>query len=187
MPRKSVLARLAGSERGVKIGRRCVEKLMQVGALSLGGVAGVNARYWLGLWVNRWVSPPFPWATFLINTTGSFLIGLLTMLLAQWLPHPHVRLLVVTGFLGGYTTYSTFAFESLTLWERGERGVGLAYVGATVVVGLLAVALGVALARSLTIPRAERATRNDAQIDAEAEAEAGAEAPPPFPREGRAQ
>jgi CrcB protein len=147
-----------------------VEKLIQVGVLSLGGVAGVNARYWLGIWVNRWATPPFPWATFLINVTGSFLIGLLTMLLARWLPHPHIRLAVVTGFLGGYTTYSTFAFESLTLWERGERGVGLAYVVSSVVAGLLAVALGVGLARGLTLPQAERATRSDARFAGDADA-----------------
>ena len=134
-----------------------MEKFVQVGVLSLGGVFGVNARYWLGVWVNRWAGPTFPWATFLINVTGSFLIGLLTTLLARWLPHPNARLLVVTGFLGGYTTYSTFAFESLTLWERGERGLSLGYMAGTLVAGFVAVTLGVALARELTVPREERA------------------------------
>jgi CrcB protein len=75
----------------------------------------------------------------------------------------------VTGFLGGYTTYSTFAFESLTLWERGEKGLGLGYMAATVAVGFLAVTLGVALARELTIPTEERATRSDIQVPATAE------------------
>lgn len=138
-----------------------VEKLTQIGFLSLGGIVGVNARYWLGQWVNRWAGPPFPWATFLINVSGSFLIGFLTMVLAHWLPHPNLRLLVVTGFLGGYTTYSSFAFESLTLWERGAKGVSLGYMVATLVVGFLAVALGVALARELTLPRQDRAARGD--------------------------
>jgi CrcB protein len=133
-----------------------VEKLTQIPVLSLGGVFGVNARYWLGLWVNRWAGQQLPWATFLINVTGSFLIGLLAMLLARWLPHPNYRLFVVTGFLGGYTTYSSFAFESLTLWERGERGLSLGYMGSTLVAGSLAVMLGVALARELTVPKAER-------------------------------
>jgi CrcB protein len=108
-----------------------MEKLVQIGVLSLGGVFGVNARYWFGLWVNRWASQQFPWATFSINVTGSFLIGFLTMLLARWLPHPNFRLLIITGFLGGYTTYSTFAFESLTLWERGGRGASLGYMAST--------------------------------------------------------
>ena len=146
-----------------------MEKLVQIGALSLGGVFGVNARYWLGLWVNRWASQQFPWATLLINVTGSFAIGFLTMLLARWLPHQNFRLLVITGFLGGYTTYSTFALESLTLWERGEKGISLTYMASTLIVGFVAVTLGVALARNLTIPQDERAARGDAQTQIEAE------------------
>jgi CrcB protein len=137
---------------------------MQVTALSVGGVLGVNARYWFGLWVNRHTTSQFPWATFLINISGSFLIGFLTMVLTRWLPHPNMRLLVVTGFLGGYTTFSTFAFESLNLWERGEKGLSLGYMLGSVVAGFLAVTLGVALARGLTVPRAERAEASDSRI-----------------------
>ena len=77
--------------------------------------------------------------------SGSFAIGFLATLLVRWLPHPNYRLLVITGFLGGYTTYSSFAFESFVLWERGERGVSLGYIAGTVVAGFLAVILGVML------------------------------------------
>jgi fluoride exporter len=143
-----------------------VEPWIRVMALSVGGILGVNARYWLGLWMNRWVSAQFPWATFTINVSGSFAIGFLTMALARWLPHPNMRLLVVVGFLGGYTTFSTFAFESLTLWERGEIGVSLTNMIGSVVVGMIAVGLGVGLARALTMPAAERATRSDREIRA---------------------
>lgn len=146
-----------------------MEKMIQVAALSLGGVFGVNARYWLGLWINRWASQQFPWATFLINVTGSFAIGFLTILLARWLPHQNFRLLALTGFLGGYTTYSTFAFESLTLCERGEKGISIAYVASTVAAGFVAVALGVALARNLTISPGERGAQRDTQAQAEAQ------------------
>ena len=100
-----------------------MERWYQVAVLSVGGVLGVNARYWLGVVVNRWTGAQFPWATFTINVSGSFAIGLLSVLLARWLPHPHARLLVVVGFLGGYTTFSSFSFESLALWERGEWGL----------------------------------------------------------------
>lgn len=93
----------------------------QVAALSVGGVLGVNARYWLGGLINRWAGSQFPWATFTINITGSFAIGLCTVFLARWAPHAHARLVVVVGFLGGYTTFSSYSFESLALWERGER------------------------------------------------------------------
>jgi CrcB protein len=122
-----------------------------VAILSLGGALGVNARYWLGAWMSRWTSPQFPWATFTINVSGSFAIGFLTMALARWLPHPHIRLLVVVGFLGGYTTFSTFSFDSLALWERGEIGLALTNMVASVVVGFLAVGLGAGLARALDL------------------------------------
>jgi CrcB protein len=138
-----------------------MESLVRVAVLSLGGALGVNARYWLGDWVNRWASPQFPWATFTINVSGSFAIGFLTMVLVRWLPHPHMRLLVITGFLGGYTTFSSFAFESVTLWERGERGLSLTYMVGSVVAGFVAVVLGIALARDLVIPSWERSNKGD--------------------------
>ena len=120
--------------------------------LTLGGTLGVNARYFLGVWVSRWAGPPFPWATFVVNVSGSFAIGFLATFLARSLPHPHYRLLVVNGFLGGYTTYSAFAFETVSLWEHGEKWLGLVYTASTVVAGVAAVALGVALARAVAAP-----------------------------------
>lgn len=116
-------------------------------ALSAGGVLGVNARYWLGHWISQWASPRFPWATFTINVTGSFAIGFLTILLARWLPHPNARLLIITGLLGGYTTFSAYSFESFAMWERGHRWGVTAYVFASVLAGLVAVTMGVVLGR----------------------------------------
>lgn len=140
--------------------------------LSVGGALGVNARYFMGMWVSRWAGQQYPWATFTINVTGSFAIGFLTMLLGRWLPHQNYRLLVVTGFLGGYTTYSAFAFESLTLWERGEKGLSLAYATSTLIAGFLAVALGVTLARTLAVPQGEPPgpSNNQARIESHREA-----------------
>jgi CrcB protein len=129
-----------------------VDLLVRVLALSAGGVLGVNARYWLGLWMNRWASPQFPWATFAINVSGSFAIGFLTVALARWLPHPNARLLLITGLLGGYTTFSTFAHESHTLWDRGERGLALVNMAGSVLAGFVAVFLGIALAHLVTHP-----------------------------------
>ena len=120
--------------------------------LSLGGVAGVNARYWLGVWINRWASSQFPWATFSINVSGAFAIGFLTALLARWSPHSHLRLLILVGFLGGYTTFSTFAFESVTLWQRGEWVFSLANMAGSVLAGCAAVVLGAALRKELFSP-----------------------------------
>jgi CrcB protein len=128
--------------------RAGVEPWLRVAVLSLGGALGVNARYWLGAWMTRWASPQFPWATFTINVSGSFAIGFLTMVLARWLPHPNVRLLVLVGFLGGYTTFSTFSFDALRLWERGETARALGYLAGSVAAGCVAVGLGAALART---------------------------------------
>jgi CrcB protein len=148
---------------------RGVESWYQVVVLSVGGVLGVNARYWLGVAITRWAGAQFPWATFTINVTGSFAIGLFTVFLTRWLPqHPHARLLVVVGFLGGYTTFSSFSFESMTLWERGERGLCLTYMLGSVVAGFAAVLLGTALGRGLVYPVADRAAAGDRELSGSA-------------------
>src|SRR5690349_14474245 len=113
----------------------------KIAALSLGGILGVNARFWLGAWIGKWASPQFPWATFTINVSGSFAVGFLTVALAHWLPHPNIRLMVITGFLGGYTTFSTYEFESATLWRRGETAMALANMLGSLGAGFVAVVL----------------------------------------------
>jgi CrcB protein len=127
-----------------------VETWSKLLVLSVGGTFGVNSRYWLGVWMNRWASPQFPWATVVINVSGSFAIGFLTVALARWLSHPNIRLLLITGFLGGYTTFSTFEYDTLVLWERGESRLMAANVLGSVVAGLAAVWLGTVLARALS-------------------------------------
>jgi fluoride exporter len=144
-----VLARLTTTANG---GGREVETWLKVIVLSAGGTLGVNARYWLGVWIDRWTSPQFPWPTVVINVTGSFAIGLVSVALARWMPHPQIRLLLITGFLGGYTTFSTFENDSLTLWERGEALLMAGNIIGSVAAGLAAVWLGTALARGLTEP-----------------------------------
>ena len=84
--------------------------------------------------------------------------GFLTVALARWLPYPNYRLLLIVGVLGGYTTFSTFEYDSLTLWERGEWGLSLANMAGSLLAGFVAVALGVGLGRAVTIPAAERMT-----------------------------
>jgi fluoride exporter len=132
-----------------------MEALSRVLVLSLGGALGVNARYWLSVLVVRWTGTRFPWATILINVTGSFAIGFLAVILAHRWPHPLGRLLLITGFLGGYTTFSSFTYESLKLWEDGERGLSLANTFGSVAAGLVAVTLGVALGRTVIGPPPE--------------------------------
>jgi CrcB protein len=151
-----------------------VESWSKVVVLSLGGAMGANARYWAGVWINRWATAPFPWATLAINVSGSFAIGFLTLALSRWLPHPNYRLLLVVGLLGGYTTFSTFEFESLTLWERGEWRLSLANMGGSVLAGFLAVWLGASVGRAVTIPASERRPPPTAAQPVPGTSEAGA-------------
>ena len=133
--------------------------------LAIGGSLGVNARYWFGAWITRWASPQFPWATCVINVSGSFLIGFLTVLLTRWMPHPNIRLLVITGFLGGYTTFSTFENDALILWERGENGMMAANVLGSVVFGFAAVVLGTGLARGLAEPAVPKTVAGSSRVE----------------------
>ena len=109
------------------------------------GLGGL-ARYALGGWIMAKYGGRFPLGTFLINISGAFLIGLLmTLLTERWQPHPNWRLFLVVGVLGGYTTFSSFEYETLQAVRDGERWMGLLYVAGSVLFGYLAVWLGAAL------------------------------------------
>jgi CrcB protein len=113
----------------------------------LGGATGSLTRYVLGTAIMGRVGGRFPLGTVVINITGSFLIGLLMTLFTERLdPHPNVRLLLVTGFLGGYTTFSSFEWETLGLVQDGSQWLGLVNVVGSVLFGYIAVWLGAAMA-----------------------------------------
>ena len=125
-----------------------MDKLSQVVALSIGGVLGVNCALLVRPLGQPLGESGVSMADFPDQCIGFVRDRFSRHCVARWLPHPNYRLLVITGFLGGYTTYSSFAFESFVLWERGEKGMSLGYIAGTVVAGLLAVMLGVAFAPS---------------------------------------
>jgi CrcB protein len=110
-------------------------------------MAGTPARYALERSIH--VAPgSFPWSTFTVNVSGCFVLGvLLTLILERWPPSRYVRAFAVIGFLGAYTTFSTYTVEAVTLTKDGHAAIALAYVVASVVVGLLAVTAGIFLAR----------------------------------------
>ena len=113
----------------------------------VGAGFGGLARYVLGSWIMAKYGGRFPMGTFLVNLSGSFLIGLFMTLLTERLqPHPNWRLFLVVGVLGGYTTFSSFEYETLVAVRDGERWMALLYVGASVVACYLAVWLGAVLA-----------------------------------------
>jgi CrcB protein len=109
------------------------------------GLGGL-ARYALGTWIMARAGVRFPLGTFFINISGSFLIGLLmAMLTERAQPHPNWRLFLVVGVLGGYTTFSSFEYETLQAVRDGERWMGLLYMMGSVAFGYLAVWLGASL------------------------------------------
>jgi CrcB protein len=112
----------------------------------LGGGLGSLARYLAGTAITTRFASPFPLGTMAINITGSFLIGLLMTLLSERLPHPNWRLLLVVGFLGGYTTFSSFEWETFSAVRGGGFWIGLLNVAGSVGLGYAAVWLGALLA-----------------------------------------
>ncbi len=116
-------------------------------AVMAGAAAGGLARYVAGAAIMQRYGGSFPLGTLVINVTGAFLIGVLMPLLTErGQPHPNWRLLLVVGFLGGYTTFSAFAWETYQALRSGDRWVALMNVGGSIVLGMLAVWGGAALA-----------------------------------------
>ena len=118
--------------------------------ISLGAMIGANLRYFVAQQAARIASPGFPYGTLLINITGSCVLGFfLTWTTERVLADPRWRLLVAVGFCGGYTTFSSYAYETFVLLEQGQwLSFILNMVGSNLLC-LLAVVLGAALARSL--------------------------------------
>lgn len=119
-------------------------------AISLGALLGAPARFLVAEWAaQRWGSS-FPFGTLLINITGSLLLGFyLTLVTERFSGRPATRLLVATGFLGSYTTFSTFSVETLRLLERGDLAGACANAAASILLTLAAVITGILAARAL--------------------------------------
>jgi CrcB protein len=123
------------------IGGRMIPMVIFLGA-GLGGVC----RHALGSWVHAAAGAAFPWGTLLINVTGSILVTFVYALLDSTMAPPEWRAFVGIGFLGGYTTFSTFSYEAVRLVQDGQWERALLYVGATVFLSLVAAVLGFRLA-----------------------------------------
>jgi CrcB protein len=128
-------------------GKQIMEKILLISA---GAILGANARYWLSLWAAQKWGATFPVGTLLVNLTGSFLIGLfLTLAADRFLVDPRWRLLIAVGFLGAYTTFSTYAFESYNLLAAGRLIPGLLNLLGSSLAGLMAVGLGIYVGKLL--------------------------------------
>jgi CrcB protein len=118
--------------------------------VSLGAIVGASARYFLSRFVAKAVTASFPYGTLLINITGSFILGLfLVWSTERALADPRWRLLIAIGFCGSYTTFSSYAFESFSLFEQGNYLLFVGNVVANNVLCLAGVVAGAMIARSI--------------------------------------
>lgn len=118
--------------------------------ISMGAVLGANLRYWVGDWAAQRFGSSFPYGTLLINLSGSFLLGLMiSMSMENFIIDPRLRLLLTIGFLGSYTTFSTYAYESIALISQGQWGLGLFNLLGSSLLGALFAVLGIWLGKVL--------------------------------------
>ncbi len=123
---------------------------MNVLIIGIGGFIGAVMRYGVGLWIGQRWGRAFPLGTFVINVTGSFLIGLLMPLLTErFILNPQWRLLLVVGFLGAYTTFSTFEYETGALLKDSEYLYASLNIILSVAVGFIALKIGEVIAKSI--------------------------------------
>ncbi len=129
--------------------------LFQIGLVSFGGALGSLLRWGVGVAAGRWLGSTFPWGTFIINISGSLFLGWFMTLMADrlvdaesvWLTPNDLRLMIAVGFTGAYTTFSTFEYEAHGMLRDGDGLKGMTYLFASVFLGLVAVRVGIMLAR----------------------------------------
>lgn len=117
--------------------------------VALGGALGSVARYGVNVWTMRAFGPGFPWGTLTVNVVGGLVMGLIAALLALKGGTNELRVFLMTGIMGGITTFSAFSLDAVALWERGEATTATVYVAASVVLSIGALVAGLALGRAL--------------------------------------
>jgi fluoride exporter len=118
--------------------------------ISLGAIIGANLRYWIGVWAADRLGTSFPYGNLIINLTGSFILGFfITLATERLLLDPRLRILFAIGFLGSYTTFSSYTFESLNLILNNQWLLGLLNLFGSPFLGGVAVFLGIITARAV--------------------------------------
>jgi CrcB protein len=124
--------------------------LQKILFISLGAIVGANLRYFVAQYVSKLIPSNFPYGTLVINISASFVLGLFLIWTSERvLADPRWRLLVAVGFCGGYSTYSSYAFETFALFEAGQWAASAVNILATNILCFVAVTLGAVLARTL--------------------------------------
>lgn len=114
--------------------------------ISLGAILGALSRYYLTIYFTQY-SKIFPFGTLIINTSGCFFIGIFAFLVQESIVSSSLQLLLVTGFLGSYTTFSTYILESSKLWKNNQKKHGITYWIGSVIIGIIALELGINLTK----------------------------------------
>ncbi|MBB3398985.1 MULTISPECIES: fluoride efflux transporter CrcB [unclassified Rhizobium] len=124
--------------------------MIQAILVAVGGAIGSVLRYYVSQWALRLAGPAFPWGTLTVNVVGCFVIGVFAeMIIRRFDASPELRLLLITGFLGGFTTFSAFSLDAISLFERGAVVSGAVYIVASVGLSMAGVIAGLALMRAI--------------------------------------
>lgn len=122
---------------------------MSILAVASGGAFGAVARYLASGWVQGYTGDFFPWGTMVVNIVGSALLGFLMTWLQSAVASPELRQFVTIGFVGSFTTFSTFSYETVAMLRDGEWWRAGGYLTGSVVIGLMAVWAGMSMANTL--------------------------------------
>jgi len=124
--------------------------MLNILLVAVGGAIGSIGRYLVGLWATRFAGPNFPWGTLTVNIVGAFAIGLVIEMIARRFDaSAEMRVFIVTGIIGGFTTWSSFTLDAVVLFERGALGLSALYLLASLLVSFAAIFAGLALGRAL--------------------------------------
>ena len=119
-------------------------------AIAAGGALGSVLRYMLSGFTMEVTDTTFPWGTLSVNVLGSFLMGVLVASMSlSWNPSAELRAFLTMGLLGGFTTFSLFSLDVITLWERGASMAAMGYILASILLSLCAIILGIALVKQV--------------------------------------
>lgn len=123
---------------------------MQLLLVALGGAIGATLRHLVGVLTLRWLGSGLPWGTLTVNIVGSFVMGVVVELIARRFDASmELRMFLMTGILGGFTTFSSFSLDTAVLWERGDTGLAFTYVAASVTLSIAALFAGLAVVRTI--------------------------------------
>jgi CrcB protein len=139
----------AGKTLGLDSRRRERTQVIKYIVVGAGGFLGTIARFWLGSLIHDRMGSRFPYGTFIINCTGCFALGMIMVMLTRTDMHPYLRLSIPIGFIGGFTTFSAFEYETLMAVREGSLSMGLLNIGLSVVAGFVCVWLGLEFGKAV--------------------------------------